>query len=113
VNLQSHCSNVEIEVKDKPGTLTICNCSICNRYGSVWGYYPPADTTIKIGKAGASSYLWGDKCIEFMHCNKCGCVTHYQTLAGDEDPKVGVNFRMASPGEIAGISVRHFDGASM
>ena len=113
MHLKCHCSNIEIEVETKPDTLTVCNCSICSRYGSIWGYYPPADTAIEIGDAGAGSYLWGDKCIEFVHCKACGCVTHYQTLEGDKNPKVGVNFRMAAPCDIANISIRHFDGASM
>lgn len=112
MNLKCHCGNIRIRVENKPKTLTVCNCSICHRYGSMWGYYKPQQTKIEIGDVGASSYIWGDKCIEFIHCKQCGCITHYQTLEGDKDPKIGVNFRMAEPVEIARIAVRKFDGAN-
>lgn len=34
-----HCGKVRIEIGTLPATVTDCNCSLCRRYGALWGYY--------------------------------------------------------------------------
>ena len=109
MKLNCHCKNVVIHAP-APSELTSCNCSICSRYQSLWGYYEPAQVEIEIGTLGVKSYIWGDKEIEFIHCDNCGCVTHYQTIAGDSDPRVALNFRMASDEDVSEIPLRVFNG---
>ena len=113
MNLECHCKNIKITTSDLPQELTSCNCSICRRYNSLWGYYHPGLVSVEIADAGSIGYLWNDKCIEFVHCRKCGCVTHYQTLPDDLAPKIAINFRMAIPEDIKGIKIRYFNGADM
>ncbi len=111
MKLSCHCGNIQVSVEKKPETLTSCNCSICHRYASLWGYYQPETVSIVIDSTPCKTYSWGDKYIEFHHCGDCGCITHYTTTDKVAQPKVGVNFRMAEPGEIDAINIRHFDGA--
>jgi hypothetical protein len=109
MELSCHCGNVQIEA-EKPAQLTQCNCSICSRYMSLWGYYAPEEPIIRVGIKGTESYSWGDNELDFIRCSDCGCVTHYQTKQGQPNPVVAVNFGMAR-NEVAAISVRHFNGA--
>ena len=111
MKLTCHCKNVEIEVAQKPSGLTSCNCSLCNRYAALWGYYSPGDVSLRCKNEAVEKYIWGDRCIEFYHCSHCGCVTHYVTTKKVAEPKVAVNFRMTSPNEISSIKIRQFDGA--
>lgn len=113
MKLECHCKNITITLQQAPEELTSCNCSICRRYNSLWGYYQLEQVDISIGEEGAGAYLWNDKCIEFLHCKNCGCVTHYQSLPGDPSPIIAVNFRMAQLDEIEGIALRKFNGADM
>ncbi|PCJ19370.1 MAG: aldehyde-activating protein [Candidatus Cloacimonadota bacterium] len=108
MNLKCHCGNVEISIKEKPKSLTSCNCSICNRYASLWAYYNKEEVFIKVGEEGISSYTCGDKSLTFKHCNICRCITHYKT---NDENKTVVNFRMADIKEIDSIRIRRFDGA--
>jgi hypothetical protein len=32
-----HCAAVQLEIDSAPETVTDCNCSICRRYGVLWG----------------------------------------------------------------------------
>ena len=107
-----HCENIEIEV-DAPTQLTTCNCSICRRYQALWGYYSPQDVSIKIGEGGSQAYIWGDRGIDFVHCVVCGCVTHYQSVEGQANPVVAVNFRMVREQEFVDVPRRFFDGEAM
>ncbi|GAB1261553.1 GFA family protein [Aurantivibrio plasticivorans] len=109
MELTCHCKNVIINV-DEPSQVTQCNCSICSRYMSLWGYVKPTEAKIEIGAAGVSAYCWGDKEIDFIRCAQCGCVTHYETKAGRSDPIVAVNFGMARQ-RVEHVPVRYFNGA--
>ena len=109
MKLYCHCSNVKITV-DKPAQLTECNCSICSRYMSLWGYYQPDESKIEIGDQGVNSYSWGDNELNFIRCSNCGCVTHYEIKPGLPTPKVAINFGMARQ-QVSDIPVRYFNGA--
>lgn len=108
---QCHCGNIKMSVPELPESLTSCNCSICSRYASLWGYYLKQNVAITEGKLGLKTYSWGDGYINFHHCNNCGCVTHYTSTSKSPSDKVAVNFRMFDTSEIENISIRRFDGA--
>jgi len=93
-----------------PNEITECNCSICSRYQSLWGYYEPSEPKIEIGSKGVSSYSWGDHELNFIRCTNCGCVTHYETKPGQPDPVVAINFGMARS-LVSNVPVRYFNGA--
>ena len=107
-----HCGTVRIEVARKPRKLAECNCSICRRYGAVWAYYTRKSVRISCPPDAISAYLWGDRSIEFYHCKKCGCITHYESVKKTSDSRIAVNARNMRPEDIASIRVRMFDGAS-
>lgn len=108
MDLSCDCANILITAAI-PDQLTVCNCSICARYQSLWGYYKPEGVQVTVGPLGVDAYLRGDREIEFVRCANCGCVTHYQTLPGDTDPLVAVNFRMAVD-QLPDIPLRYHNG---
>lgn len=106
-----HCGAVRVEVPRKPRRLTLCNCSICRRYGTLWAYYK-TDAVRVVAKRGATeSYVWGDKTLRFLRCATCGCVLCWQGIAKPASGRTGVNARNFDPAVIAGLRIRHFDGA--
>lgn len=108
-----HCEAVKIEVLESPESLTQCNCSICRRYGALWAYYTVASATVVYQSTAVSTYRWNDKVIDFIFCNTCGCLTHYEAINKIGEYRIAVNARMMAPAEIEGIEIRAFDGASM
>lgn len=107
-----HCGAVEITVPRAPEKVTLCNCSMCRRYGALWGYYLPRDVVVKAGPDATQGYVWGDKVIRFVRCANCGCVTHYDLIVskGDDDT-MAVNMRMFAPEQVGNVKIRRFDGA--
>ncbi len=106
-----HCGAVKIDVTRKPRSLTECTCSICRRYGARWAYCTRKTATVSCDPSTVSAYVWGDKSLEFYHCNTCGCLTHYESVEKLDDSRVAVNARMMSPEDTDGIRIRTFDGA--
>jgi len=106
-----HCGNIKISVPEVTKSVSSCNCSACSRYASLWAYFSPKDINVIAEANAISSYSWGDKTIEFHHCNNCGCLTHYTpTKLGNKD-KMAVNFRLVDTSIISTLKVRYFDGA--
>ncbi|MBU2678082.1 MAG: GFA family protein [Gammaproteobacteria bacterium] len=106
-----HCGAVRIEVARRPRSLTQCTCSICRRYGAQWAYYSRKTATISCNPDDVTAYVWGDKTLEFFHCNRCGCLTHYESVDKEDDSRIAVNARMISPADMADVKLRLFDGA--
>jgi hypothetical protein len=94
-----------------PEYLVDCNCSICRRYGALWAFYPLAQARIEGQEEHAEGYVWGERTISTFHCRHCGTVTHWLPLAPKPDAKFALNARTLEPAAIAGLRVRHFDGA--
>ncbi|NVK32536.1 MAG: GFA family protein [Gammaproteobacteria bacterium] len=103
--MRCHCGAVALEAVGRIDTLTSCNCSICQRYGALWAYFEPEQVKVK-GSEVLSGYIWGDREIAFKHCKRCGCVTHWTSLAGQAHHLVGLNMRMADPEEIGDLAVK-------
>ena len=111
IEASCHCGNIKITAPETTETITSCNCSACSKYASLWAYFSPKDITITTAKNALKSYCWGDKTIEFHHCNNCGCLTHYTpTELGNKD-KMAVNFRLVNANIVNALKIRYFDGA--
>jgi len=106
-----HCGAIEISVSRLPDKLVKCTCSICRRYGALWGYYTRAEASVSYDNDEITRYIWGDKVIEFVHCNTCGCITHYEGIEKTEDERLAVNFRMFPAAVCLDLPIRTFDGA--
>jgi hypothetical protein len=111
VRASCHCGAVVIEADRLPRSVTSCNCSICRRLGAHWAYYTRKTARVVTGANNVSAYLWGDKTIEFYHCKVCGCATHYESVDKGAASRLAINGRCFAPEDLAGIAVRHFDGA--
>jgi hypothetical protein len=108
-----HCGAVRLEIARKPSQLTQCNCSICRRYGALWAYYTRKSARVVCAAGTVSPYAWGNSAIEFYHCTRCGCLTHYERAKKkQDDTRVAVNARMLEPEDIASIRIRKLDGAA-
>jgi hypothetical protein len=113
ITASCHCGAVRIDMRRKPRSLTSCNCSICRRYGAIWAYFSRRSVHYRFETGAVSPYVWGHGSLEFFHCHRCGCVTHYErTAKKGGDTRVAVNVRNADPAEVASIPLKRLDGAS-
>ena len=106
-----HCGAVSISIPRQPETITNCSCSICRRYGTLWAYYAQDEVTISAKPGATSAYAWGDKSIQFVRCNQCGCITHWEPVVAERGRRVGVNARNFEPEQLGDVRIRRLDGA--
>lgn len=107
---QCHCGGLRWTFHGKPQHATICNCTLCRRYGVIWAYGNEA-SEIEV-KGRNMAYIRGDETLGFHFCPDCGCVAYWRALAPEEDGgrRMAVNLRMAAPDDVAGLRVQFRDG---
>jgi hypothetical protein len=106
-----HCGAVRYELAEAPEWLTICNCSLCRRVGALWAHVDRATARVSHDGDATFTYVQGDKRVALHTCKTCGCTTHWTSLMAEASTRMGINCRMAEPGDIAALRVRNFDGA--
>ncbi|AEH78586.1 hypothetical protein SM11_chr1310 [Sinorhizobium meliloti SM11] len=106
-----HCRAVRVAVPVRPETLGDCNCSLCSRLGTLWGYYPSSEVSITDPEKKLVGYVQGDRTLTMHHCGVCGCITHWSPV-GRSSPRMGVNTRVFERSVWEDIPHRLIDGAS-
>ncbi len=109
-----HCGKVRLATPRRPRKLTLCNCSVCRRYGAIWGYFRRKAVDVSDEQGLLVAYAWGRANIEFHHCGLCGCVMYHSRVRRREDgtDTLAINLRNADePYRISGLPVRMLDGA--
>jgi hypothetical protein len=104
-----HCGDVRWEMDGDTGPVTACNCTICRRYGALWGYDYDGE---RIRVEGATiSYARGEA-IDFHFCPRCGCIAFWRgrRLEQDGRRRIAVNVRLAEPDLVGQQPIDHFDG---
>lgn len=112
IEASCHCGAIRFSVEAPPEDVNSCNCSICRRYGTLWGYYQRPTVTFAPDNGPTDVYLWGDRSLGFHRCRGCGCVVWWLS-ADPAYERMGVNARLFPPDVLAPIPIRFGDGASM
>ena len=108
-----HCGDVEFEVEGDIGGAMSCNCSICQRKGSLLWFVPFERLNLLTPDANASTYMFNKHVIKHRFCRACGIHPY-----GDgTDPKgnhmAAINVRCLEGIDLSSVPVTHFDGRSM
>jgi hypothetical protein len=107
------CGAARWRLDAMPASATACSCTACRRYGTLWAYgYEGVDLHIS---GPTTAYVRGGAnggSLSFNFCPTCGNVTHWHGFGLDAQGRrrSAVNLRLAEPGAVARIPIRHFDG---
>jgi hypothetical protein len=102
---------VAFEVEGEIESVMSCNCSICQRKGSLMWFVPKTQFELKTPDEAASTYLFNKHVIRHRFCPECGIHPYGEAV----NPKTGVptaaiNVRCLEGVEIEKIPVTHFNG---
>jgi hypothetical protein len=92
---------------------TICNCTICRRYGVLWAYgHEGEDIDVDNPQGMLGAYLCGSRSISFNFCRSCGCLVSWRSVTTNAEGRrrIAVNLRLAEPEDVAGIPLQRFEG---
>jgi hypothetical protein len=107
-----HCGGVSFEVEGEIKSALSCNCSICQRKGSLLWFVPREQFHLLSPEDAARTYTFNRHAIKHRFCPTCGIHPYAEAVDPKGKPTAAVNIRCLEGIELASIPVTHFDGRS-
>jgi len=108
-----HCGTIAFEVEGEITKGLACNCSICQRKGSLLWFVPRNSLALSTPEENSRVYMFNKHLLKHRFCPTCGI----HPYAEGKDPKgnemAAVNIRCLEGIDLSAIPVTHFDGRSM
>lgn len=109
-----HCGRVAFTVQGEVAQAIDCNCSMCRRRGSLLAFFPRDAFTLASKEGDYGTYRFNTERIAHHFCHDCGVAPFSEaTDPKTGQPMVAVNVRCLDGVDLAGLTVHHFDGASL
>ena len=108
-----HCGDVEFEVEGDIGGAMSCNCSICQRKGSLLWFVPFERLNLLTPDANASTYMFNKHVIKHRFCRTCGIHPYGEGTDPKGNHMAAINVRCLEGIDLSSIPVTHFDGRSL
>jgi hypothetical protein len=108
-----HCGEVRFEVTTDLGSVTACNCSLCQKRGALWSFVPSEQFGLRAGAEDLKDYQFGKKTLHHLFCGQCGVGAFSRGKNPKGDEMVAVNVRCLDDVDIAALTPTPFDGRSL
>jgi hypothetical protein len=108
-----HCGTIKYEVEGELQSAMACNCSMCQRKGSLLWFVPRAQFKLLSDESASRVYEFNKHAIKHRFCPTCGI----HPYADGSDPKgnkmAAINVRCIEGIDLDSVKVTHFDGRSL
>lgn len=108
-----HCGQIKFEAEGEIGTALACNCSICQRKGSLLWFVPRDQLRLLTPPENISTYLFNKHVIKHHFCAKCGIHPYGEGVSPNGDAVAAVNLRCIEDIDLNAIPVHHYDGRAL
>lgn len=108
-----HCGRVAFEVEGDLKGAMACNCSICQRKGSLLWIVPRAALQLLSPEEAASTYTFNKHVVKHRFCATCGMHPYGEGMDPKGNMIAAINIRCLESIDLDTIPVQHFDGRSL
>lgn len=106
-----HCGQVRYEAKlDLTQPMVSCNCSICQKTGTLLGFAPASQFTLLSGNERLTDYQFGKKSIHHLFCSTCGVRSFARGRAPDGQEMAAINVRCLDGVDLDTVKAMPFNG---
>ena len=105
-----HCGRVAYEVEGEIQGALACNCSMCQRKGSLLWFVPRAQFRLRTPEDAAATYTFNKHVIKHRFCPTCGIHPYAEGVDPKGNPMAAINLRCIEGIDLDAIPVQHFDG---
>jgi hypothetical protein len=107
-----HCGGIAFEAEGEIKEVLECNCSICQRKGSLLWFIPKASFTLLTPESAMSTYTFNKHFIKHHFCPKCGIHPFGEGVDPKGNKMAAVNIRCLEGLDVDGVPVTQYDGRS-
>jgi hypothetical protein len=108
-----HCGAVKYEADlDLSNPVIGCNCSMCQRKGTLLTFVPEGAFRLKAGEGATTDYTFNKNIIHHLFCKTCGVTSYAKGKNRDGSPMYAINARCLEGVEIDDLKINKWDGRS-
>jgi hypothetical protein len=107
-----HCGRVRYEVEADIDEVMSCNCSMCQKRGSLLTFVPDRQFTLLSGGGDLTDYQFNKKIIHHLFCSTCGISSFARGVAPDGSEMVAINVRCLDDVDPDALAIKPIDGRS-
>jgi hypothetical protein len=108
-----HCGSVAFAVDGEIKSAMACNCSICQRKGSLLWFVPRDALKLATPDDATRVYMFNKHLLEHRFCPTCGIHPYAEGKDAKGNAMAAINIRCLENIDLAAIPVTHFDGRSV
>lgn len=108
-----HCQQIRFEAEGELTKVVECNCSICQKRGSLHWFIPQESFRLLSGDAPIAEYTFNKHLIKHHFCPECGCAPYSEGKAPSGNYMVAINARCLDAVDLSALELGHFDGRSL
>lgn len=108
-----HCGRVRFEVEGEIASAMACNCSICQRRGSLLWFVPRSGLRLLTPEENAGTYTFNKHAIKHRFCPECGIHPYGEGMSPKGEPVAAINIRCIEGIDLPAIPVTQFDGRAL
>lgn len=107
-----HCGRIRFEVEGEVGSVISCNCSMCQRKGSLLWFVPRSALRLLTPEGDAGTYRFNTHVVRHRFCPVCGIHPYGEADGPTGEAMAAVNIRCIEGIDLQSIPVTPFDGRS-
>lgn len=107
-----HCGKIAFDVEGEIEGAISCNCSICQRKGSLLWFVPRDKMTLRTPEENAATYTFNKHVIQHRFCPTCGMHPYGEGADPSGHKVAAINIRCLEGIDLDAVPVQHFDGRS-
>jgi len=107
-----HCGKVKYEVEGSIESAMACNCSMCQRKGSLLWFVSRDKFRLLSNNENAGTYLFNKHAIKHRFCHTCGIHPYAEGVDPNGNAIAAINVRCLENLDLATVPIRNFDGRS-
>jgi len=107
-----HCGRIRFEAEGDIDSALACNCSICQRKGSLLWFVPRPALRLLTPEEDTATYLFNKHVIQHRFCPTCGIHAYGEAPAPSGELMAAINIRCLEGIDLQAIPVTNFDGRS-
>ena len=108
-----HCGQVAFEVEGELAGVMSCNCSMCQRKGTLMWFVPRSTLTLLTPPENMATYTFNKHVIQHRFCPTCGIHPFGEGVAPNGDAMAAVNVRCLEGVDVEALEVKHFNGRDL
>ena len=108
-----HCGNIRFQVEGTIDNALSCNCSICQRKGSLLWFSPYNKFKLLTPAENLSTYTFNKHVIKHHFCSNCGIHPFGEGTDSKGNHIAAINLRCLEDFDLKSVTVIEYDGKSV